>query len=171
MKRCVPRFSVCHTSVITFVHQINNLKAQVEAHKTKTGLLQQRLASALASLDYVQNQHLLELASEQLQRKHAEAKLRRYIDVVQAAEVERDDLRDAVMKLVVKGAFLFFFLRCINTGGKVEECFVVESENNDFKTWPRSYMQVTSLLGGLSSEHRTCMIPFGWIDDFHLQSL
>jgi hypothetical protein len=108
MKRCVPRFSVCHTSVNTFVHQINNLKAQVEAHKTKTGLLQQRLASALASLDYVQNQHLLELASEQLQRKHAEAKLRRYIDVVQAAEAERDDLRDAVMKLVVKGAFLFF---------------------------------------------------------------
>jgi hypothetical protein len=108
----------------TFVHQINNLRAQLEAYKTKTGLLQQRLASALASLDCVQNQHLLELDDEQRKRKHAETKLRRYVDVVQAAEVERDDLRDAVMKLVVRGAPLVFF-STHRHWGKVEECILV----------------------------------------------
>jgi len=30
------------------------------------------------------------------------------MDTVQAAEVERDDLRDAVIKLVVKGGHMFF---------------------------------------------------------------
>jgi hypothetical protein len=89
------------------LHQINNLKAQLEAQKTKTGLLQQRLVSALDALDHLQTQHALELDTEAQKRRHAEAKLRKYMDTVQAAEVERDDLRDAVLKLVMKGGHMF----------------------------------------------------------------
>ena len=39
-------------------------------------------------------------------KKRAEEALKRYVDVVRSAEVERDDMRDAVMKLIEKGAFL-----------------------------------------------------------------
>ena len=36
-------------------------------------------------------------------KKRAEEALKRYVGVVRSAEVERDDMRDAVMKLVEKG--------------------------------------------------------------------
>ena len=62
--------------------------------------------SAHDVLDHIQHQHLQQLDSETRRRKQAEVKLRRYIDAVQAAEVERDDLRDAVMKLVMKGGHI-----------------------------------------------------------------
>ena len=39
-------------------------------------------------------------------KKRAEEALKRYVGVVRSAEVERDDMRDAVMKLVEKGAHL-----------------------------------------------------------------
>lgn len=112
---------------------INNLEAQLEAHKTKIGLLQQRLMSALDTLDRLQSQYSLELDAEAHKRRHAETKLRRYMDTVQAAEVERDDLRDAVMKLVMK----------------------VESGNDDFNSWPRSHMRISSLLDPLAPTNNT----------------
>ena len=99
------------------MHQINNLEVQLEAQKTKTGLLQQRLITALDALDHLQTQYSLELDAEARKRRHAETKLRRYMDVVQAAEVERDDLRDAVMKLVMKGGSMF-----ISSRRQVETC-------------------------------------------------
>ena len=40
-------------------------------------------------------------------KKRAEEALKRYVGVVRIAEVERDDMRDAVMKLVEKGVLLF----------------------------------------------------------------
>ena len=39
-------------------------------------------------------------------KKRAEEALKRYVGVVRSAEAERDDMRDAVMKLVEKGALL-----------------------------------------------------------------
>lgn len=125
---------------------------QLEAHKAKISLLQQKLVSALDTLDQVQAQHSLELDNEAQRRRHAETKLRRYMDTVQAAEIERDDLRDAVMKLVMKGGHMstqedrsrrvYTFLDLILTFRSI-----VESGNDDFNSWPRSQMHVSSLLG------------------------
>ena len=41
-------------------------------------------------------------------KKRAEETLKRYVGVVRSAEAERNDMRDAVMKLVEKGALLCF---------------------------------------------------------------
>lgn len=67
--------------------------------------------SALDTLDRLQSQYSLELDAEAHKRRHAETKLRRYMDTVQAAEVERDDLRDAVMKLVMKGGHIVYSIK------------------------------------------------------------
>lgn len=59
-------------------------------------------------------------------KKRAEEALKRYVGVVRSAEVERDDMRDAVMKLVEK-----------------------VQVSNDYSTWPHSRMQLSSLAGRL----------------------
>jgi hypothetical protein len=117
MKRCVSSDVLSSKLLLILAHQINNLEAQLEAQKTKTSLLQQRLVSALDALDHLQTQYSLELDTEAGKRRHMETKLRRYLDTVQAAEVERDDLRDAVMKLVMKGGHMF-----ISSRRQVEAC-------------------------------------------------
>jgi hypothetical protein len=82
------------------------LEAQLEAHKLKTSLLQQKLRSALDTLNHLQSQHSQELQEEKWKRQQEELKLRRYVDIVQAAEAERDDCREAVMELVLKGMYI-----------------------------------------------------------------
>jgi hypothetical protein len=47
--------------------------------------------------------HVRELASETQAKERLSDKLDRYIDVFKIAELERDDLRDAVEQLIEKG--------------------------------------------------------------------
>jgi flagellar biosynthesis regulator FlaF len=62
-------------------------------------------------LDNIQYSHAAELTSETRAKERLSDKLDRYIDVVQAAEMEKEDLRDAVIQLVEKGGSGFTYRR------------------------------------------------------------
>jgi len=74
-----------------------------------TSHIQTRLLSTLDTLDALQVSHNRELAAETHAKERLSEKLDRYIGFVQAAEVEKDDLRDAVVQLVEKGGFNLTF--------------------------------------------------------------
>ena len=60
-----------------------------------------RLLSTLDTLNAIQSTHTQEMSATVKGKKRAEE-----VGVARSAEVERDDMRDAVMKLVEKGGFL-----------------------------------------------------------------
>jgi hypothetical protein len=99
------RFTITIRMFLTFVLQIEYLESQLQAHIARASLIQSRLLSTLDTLDALQTSHNLELASETQAKQRLSEKLDRYIDFVQAAEIEKDDLRDAVIQLVEKGGF------------------------------------------------------------------
>jgi len=93
----------------TFSPQISYLENQVQAYISQTSHIQTRLLSTLDTLDAMQVLHNRELAAETHAKERLSDKLDRYIGFVQAAEVEKDDLRDAVVQLVEKGGFNLTF--------------------------------------------------------------
>jgi hypothetical protein len=90
---------------LTFDPQIAYLECQVQAYISRTSHIHARLLSTLDTLDSLQASHNLELVSEANAKERLSGKLHRYIDFVREAEVEKDDLRDAVIQLVEKGGF------------------------------------------------------------------
>ncbi|KAF8160027.1 hypothetical protein B0H34DRAFT_705875 [Crassisporium funariophilum] len=102
--------------------EISVLETRLRAYIAKTSLLQNRLLSTLDTLDVIQNAHNEELDAVSRTKNRLKDKLDRYIDVVKVAELERDDLRDAVLKLVEK----------------------VEL-SNDYSKWPHSRIHLSSL--------------------------
>lgn len=64
----------------------------------------------------MQVRHAQELEAEIRAKERLSEKLDRYLDVVKVAEMERDDLREAVIALVKKGGFTFILVMC--EGGK-----------------------------------------------------
>jgi ERCC4-type nuclease len=101
--------SLTHTS-----SQIASLESRIQAHTQRTTHIHTRLLSTLDTLDAIQYTHAQEMSAVVKGKKRAEEALKRYVGVVKSAEVERDDMRDAVLKLVEKGALyvLFFFFYC-----------------------------------------------------------
>lgn len=91
--------------------QISQLEAQVRAYAARTSHIQNRLLATFDVLDNIQYSHAAELTSETRAKERLSDKLDRYIDVVQAAEMEKDDLRDAVNQLVEKGGSGFYMLK------------------------------------------------------------
>lgn len=77
----------------------------MQAYNTRTSHIQSRLLSTLDTLDAVQSSHVEELDSERRAREVLHDRLGRYIDIANVSETEKDDLRDAVIKLVEKGGF------------------------------------------------------------------
>ena len=65
--------------------------------------MQSRLFSTLDTLDVIQSGQNNELDTMAQTNKRLKDKLLRYSSVVKTAELERDDMRDAVLKLVEKG--------------------------------------------------------------------
>ncbi|KAJ3507691.1 hypothetical protein NLJ89_g6165 [Agrocybe chaxingu] len=98
------------------------LETRIQAYIARTSLLQTRLLSALDTLDAQQAVHAKELLALAQDRERLKAKVRRYAEVVTTAEEERDDMRDAVLKLIEK----------------------VEI-SNDYSKWPHSQISLSSL--------------------------
>lgn len=91
--------------------QIAHIETQLQAHIARTSHIQNRLLSTLDTLDAVQAAHVIELEAETSAKERLSQKLDRYLDFVQTAEKEKDDLRDAVIQLVKKGVFGFLACR------------------------------------------------------------
>ncbi|KAF8958673.1 hypothetical protein BDZ97DRAFT_1761909 [Flammula alnicola] len=102
--------------------EIALLESRLQAYTGRLSLLQSRLLSTLDTLDVIQNSQAQELSSLLRTRNRLQEQLDSYIKVVRAAELERDDMRDAVMKLVEK----------------------VET-SNDYCNWPHSQIRLSSL--------------------------
>ncbi|CAA7269861.1 unnamed protein product [Cyclocybe aegerita] len=98
------------------------LESRVQAYIARTSLLQTRLLSTLDTLDAQQAAHARELAALARDRERLKAKVHRYAEVVRIKEEERDDMRDAVLKLIEK----------------------VEI-SNDYNKWPHSQIYISSL--------------------------
>ena len=75
----------------------------MQAYIARTSILQNRLLSTLDTLDVIQSGQNNELDAMTQTNKRLKDKLLRYSAVVKMAELERDDMRDAVLKLVEKG--------------------------------------------------------------------
>ena len=66
-------------------------------------MLQSRLLSTLDTLDARHRSHEQELSAVEGDRNRLKVKLQQYSEFVKSAELERDDMRDAVIRLIEKG--------------------------------------------------------------------
>jgi len=82
---------------------MQTLETRIQAYITRVSQLQTRLLSTLDTLDQVKNSQAQELIPVERENARLKAQLNRYLAVVKAAEAERDDLRDAVLRLIEKG--------------------------------------------------------------------
>ncbi|KAF7352686.1 hypothetical protein MVEN_01234500 [Mycena venus] len=109
--------------------QIDQLRISLEAQVTHSVATNSRLAVALDTLDYLQTQHAAELAAEVKAKERLRDTLTRYVDTVKVAEIERDNLRDAVIELAEK----------------------VELSKDDFTSWSHSRIRIPRLLEPLQT--------------------
>lgn len=126
----------------------------MQAYIARTSILQSRLLSTLDTLDVIQSGQNNELDAMAQTNKRLKDKLLRYSAVVKMAELERDDMRDAVLKLVEKGGSR----GSTNYNNFKSTCFVVEL-SNDYSMWPHSQIRLSSLAGliiiiSISVNHR-----------------
>ncbi|KAJ7149403.1 hypothetical protein C8R43DRAFT_502525 [Mycena crocata] len=103
--------------------QIANLQISLEAHVARALSTSSRLKLAWDALDELQAKHTLELSKEVSDKERLRTTLSRYLDVVRDAEIERDNLRDAVNELVER----------------------VEISKADFTAWSHSRMRLPRL--------------------------
>ena len=75
----------------------------MRAYIARTSILQSRLLSTLDTLDVIQSGQNNELDAMAKTNKRLKDKLLHYSSIVKMAELEKDDMRDAVLKLVEKG--------------------------------------------------------------------
>ncbi|KAJ7215406.1 hypothetical protein GGX14DRAFT_391839 [Mycena pura] len=115
--------------------EIEHLKISLAAHVGSSA----RLAAALDTLDDVRQQHAEELAEEARVAERLRDRLARYRDVVRVSEVERDNLRDAVVELAER----------------------IESSQDDFSSLPHPRIRIPNLLNPLQPPHE---LPAGDTD-------
>jgi chromosome segregation ATPase len=92
-----------YTHYIDYI-KIQTLESRIQAYTTRVSQLQTQLLSTLDALDQVKNLQEQELVPVERENARLKAQLNRYLAVVKAAEAERDDMQDAVLKLIEKGA-------------------------------------------------------------------
>ncbi|KAJ7719691.1 hypothetical protein DFH07DRAFT_859121 [Mycena maculata] len=115
--------------------EIQALRILLEAHRAQAVGANSRLAMALDTIDAVQALHASELSAEIRDKERLHDTLMRYLDIVKVAEIERDDLRDAVIQLAEK----------------------IESSTDDFTAWAHSRIKIPRLLG--ASRHSLTIQP------------
>lgn len=99
--RCILRS--IHPILINFRAQIAYLESQIQAHAARASHINTRLLSTLDTLDVLQAAHDKELASEVRAKERLGVKLDRYIDFTRSSEIEKEDMKEAVLLLVEKG--------------------------------------------------------------------
>lgn len=92
-----------NSEYVTYHLQIIHLETQAQLYISQNSLLRTRLNATLDELNTIHTSYNLQIASETCAKKQLSRKLDRYIDFVQDAEAERDDLRDVVNELIEKG--------------------------------------------------------------------
>jgi hypothetical protein len=92
--------------IITRILQLAPLDLQLEAYITRISQLQARLRFTVDTLDTMQNAHIQELATHIQGSVSLSEGLERYAGHVRAIEVEKDDLKDAVLQLIERGLFV-----------------------------------------------------------------
>jgi len=97
------RGSGVYMLIISDYIKIEILESRIQAYTTRVSQLQTRLLSTLDALDQVKSLQEQELVPVEHENALLKAQLHQYLAVVKAAEAERDDMRDAVLKLVEKG--------------------------------------------------------------------
>lgn len=135
--------------------QIRHVEAQLQAFKGRVSHVQARLLSTLDALDSLQSTHATELEEALQTEERLKGRLNRYGDIAQVAELERDDLRDAVIQLVEKGGSWTF---CFGEYAVRDTIYLTRAAvsssvvemANDYTSWPRSRIELTSYLGLLS---------------------
>ena len=140
------------TSAYT-IFQIEKLGVLIQAYRARISHIQTRLLSTFDILHELRSSHARELSSETRAKERLSDKLDLYVDVVKAAEIERDDLKDAVLQLVEKGGSGSFVLRrgivkmsAYSYRDSFNHSFVVEL-SNDYGLWPHSRIQIASHAG------------------------
>ncbi|KAJ7649529.1 hypothetical protein DFH06DRAFT_554904 [Mycena polygramma] len=103
--------------------ELEKLHISLHAHIAHSVATNSRLAMALDTLDSVQSRNELELAVYAEDTERLQKTLARYRKVVKLAEIQRDDLRDAVVKLSEQ----------------------IELSNNDFTSWSHSRIHIPRL--------------------------
>lgn len=88
---------------ISSLNQIADLRTQIDARVARAATLQARLISTLDALDAATATANQDLDEWSRQNTKLLAKLRVARDIARAAEEERDDHKDAVLRLVEKG--------------------------------------------------------------------
>ncbi len=86
--------------------QVALLESHVQAYIVRTSMLQSRLLSTLDELDARDRSHERELSAVEADRHRLKVKLQQYLEFVKSAELERDDMRDAVIRLIEKGRLM-----------------------------------------------------------------
>lgn len=91
------------------VHESNGagpsrLDAQLQAYHAKALRAQTRLSETLDMIDEMERTHAEQLALNERREGKLKQKMRAYADVAKKAEEETEDMRQAVLKLIDKGA-------------------------------------------------------------------
>ncbi|KAK7061827.1 hypothetical protein R3P38DRAFT_2831780 [Favolaschia claudopus] len=101
--------------------ELENIRVLLETQTANYVAAKSRLELALNTLDSVQAQHASELAAEIKAKERLRDALTRYSDVAKIAELERDNLRDAVIELAEK----------------------IELSKDDLTSWSHSRIKIT----------------------------
>lgn len=89
-------------------------------------MLQSRLLSTLDALDARNRSHERELSAVEEDRHRLTGKLQQYLEFVKSAELERDDMRDAVIRLIKKGRL---------SGNSIIQAFGMQIYNVSSRSW------------------------------------
>lgn len=82
------------------------MRLQMEAHACRAASLEARLLVTLDTLDSIQASNAVELAGINQRNRELLASLDALSQSMREVEIQRDDLREAVLQLVAKGKSL-----------------------------------------------------------------
>ena len=124
--------------------QISMLESRVQAYFTRSSLLQTRLLSSLNAFDVAQNAYQRKIESLSQERDKFKLKSKQHLEALKLAQLDRDDMRDVVLRLIEKGG-----CGAASTVSYMFSFALVET-SNDYSKWSHSQFVVSSLAGTFS---------------------
>jgi len=124
--------------------QISMLESRVQAYITRSSLLQTRLLSSLNAFDVAQNAYERKIESLSQESDKFKLKSKQHLEALKLAQLDRDDMRDVVLRLIEKGG-----CGAASTVSYMFSFALVET-SNDYSKWSHSKFVVSSLAGMFS---------------------